>query len=284
MADRARSLSWKERAVADKELTAEVLTSEEENESFWERLVAEDRAAEGTKGSGQAESLCVDEASDEAAPTAEMTFEEAVERLATAVQASPLHREMCLRLLEFCQTQRTLEEAEQEVESYPEYQSGAQPAYRLIRTMVDRGGLELIELAEDGSRVLPEDKAGLGEDEVDDLVAGFAVLTTVVGEQVLDRLSAEKRLRDLFEREPRRSKTYLEVMEFCKEPRTYQEVHDLLQGKDVLSVTANADGRPLQPSFFLDMLERSGGLVWDGGWKVTRKGEALLGRMLQPSA
>ncbi len=270
--------------MADKELTAEVLTSEEENESFWERLVAEDRAAEGTKGSGQAESLCVDEASDEAAPTAEMTFEEAVERLATAVQASPLHREMCLRLLEFCQTQRTLEEAEQEVESYPEYQSGAQPAYRLIRTMVDRGGLELIELAEDGSRVLPEDKAGLGEDEVDDLVAGFAVLTTVVGEQVLDRLSAEKRLRDLFEREPRRSKTYLEVMEFCKEPRTYQEVHDLLQGKDVLSVTANADGRPLQPSFFLDMLERSGGLVWDGGWKVTRKGEALLGRMLQPSA
>ena len=31
-------------------------------------------------------------------------------------------------------------------------------------------------------------------------------------------------------------------------------------------------------------LERSGGLVWNGGWKITKKGEALLSRLAKASA
>ena len=116
------------------------------------------------------------------------------------------------------------------------------------------------------------------------MVAGFAVLTTAVGEQVREDFAPERRLRSLFEEHPHRTEAYLDVMDFCRKPRAYQEVRDLLQGRDVLSLTRNADGQPLQPSFFVDMLERSGGLVWNGGWKVTKQGEALLSRMAKASA
>ena len=110
------------------------------------------------------------------------------------------------------------------------------------------------------------------------------MLTTVVGEQVREDLAPERRLESLFEEQPHRTEVYLDVMDFCRTPRAYQEVCDLLQGRDVLSLTRNADGQLLQPSFFVDMLERSGGLVWKGGWKVTKQGEALLSCMVKASA
>lgn len=260
----------------------QTFTSIDENELFWQRLVEEDQAAEA-----QARTGAVAESGSPAAKAAseeELTFEEAVADLSTAVTAMPRLREMYLKLLEFCQVRRSLEEAEREIEGYPEFPYGAQPPYRLIRTMVDHGGLEWIELSENGTVVTSEDKAGLTDDEADDLVAGFAVLTTAVGEQVREDFAPERRLRSLFEEHPHRTEAYLDVMDFCRKPRAYQEVRDLLQGRDVLSLTRNADGQPLQPSFFVDMLERSGGLVWNGGWKVTKQGEALLSRMAKASA
>lgn len=256
----------------------------EENERFWQRLVEEDAAADTangvlpTDGAPEAESAAVEGAAS-AGKGDDLTFEEAVERLSAAVRLTPRFREIYLKLLDFCRERRGLAEAEREVEGYPEYPYAAQPAYMLIRTMVDKGGLEWLEIAHDGSLVAPEDKEGLAEDEVDDLIAEFAVKTTPVGEQVCEEMSPERRLNDLLEKVPQRAGTYLDVMEFCSEPRTYKEVHDLLQGRDVLKLTANSDNQPLQPSFFLDMLERSGGLVWKDGWTVTEKGKALLGRM-----
>ena len=276
-----------------KGIGAEELIRIEENERFWEQLVAEDeaqeQAQEETEGvanlvSADAETNECEEASDAAALDDDMEFEEAVARLERTVTASPRHREIYLKLLEFCLERRSLDEAEACVVEYPEYPYAAQPAYRLIRALVDAGGLAWMELAEDGSIIYSEDKEGLTEDEADDLVASFAVETTPVGDQVRDQLSPERRLSDLLDKVPQRMGTYMDVMEFCSEPRSYKEVHDLLQGRDVLRLTSNADGQPLQPSFFLDMLERSGGLAWNKGWKVTEKGKELLARMGRASA
>lgn len=275
--------------MEQKGIGAEELIRIEENERFWEQLVAEDEVSERA-GSAAAQARVdaggdeCEEASSAEAPDDDMTFEEAVARLERTVTASPRHREIYLKLLEFCLKRRGLAEAEARVAEYPEYPYAAQPAYRLIRALVDAGGLAWMELAEDGSVVYPEDKEGPTEDEADDLVAGFAVETTPVGDQVRDQLSPERRLGDLLDKVPQRMGTYMDVMEFCSEPRSYKEVHDLLQGRDVLRLTSNADNQPLQPSFFLDMLERSGGLAWDKGWKVTEKGKELLARMGRASA
>lgn len=235
------------------------LVTAEENERFWTELLNQDAS--------EPEAFR-DEDSEE-----DLTFEEAVAQLRKTITASPQHREIYLQLLAFCAKRYSLEEAESFVTGLPEFPNAAQPPYRLIRTMVDAGGLAWVELTEEGHVVLPDDKVGLSEDEVDDLVTSFAVETTPVGEQAKDDLSPQRRMKKLFDEVPSRLETYRNVMEFCRRPRTYQEVHDLLSSAPPV---AGLDGKPLQPSFFLDMLERAGGLRWDGGWHVTREGVELL--------
>ena len=49
------------------------------------------------------------------------TPEDAKARLKAVVEQVPRHREMFIRLLTFCKQRRTLEEAETQIASYPEY-------------------------------------------------------------------------------------------------------------------------------------------------------------------
>lgn len=60
--------------------------------------------------------------------------------LKAVVEQVPRHREMFIRLLTFCKQRRTLEEAETQIASYPEYPQAAQSPYHLIMTMVNEGG------------------------------------------------------------------------------------------------------------------------------------------------
>lgn len=269
------------------------IKSIEENERFWQKLVEEDLQteslthADATTSALDAEALCAEDSradSTESAPDTEQTFEETLADLSQAIMSMPRLREMYLKILDFCLIQRDLEEAEREIEGYPEFSYGAQPPYRLIKTLVKHGGLDWLEISFDGHVITPEEKIGLTEDEIDDLIEKFAIKTTPVGEQAMEDLSPTKRLSELLDNQPKRSDAYRDIMEFCRESRSYQDIHNLLSGKDVLKLTNNSDGNPLQPSFFIDMLERSGGLVWNQGWKITKSGEALLAQLAKVSA
>ena len=122
----------------------------------------------------------------EADASAEATFEEAVAALTETVNRAPLHREIFLKLLAFCTTQRTLAEAEEAARACPEFSSVAQSPYRLIRTLVHAGGLYWLELDETGRPLTPQAKAGLTPDEIEDATFAYAVVTTPVGEQVAE--------------------------------------------------------------------------------------------------
>lgn len=74
---------------------------------------------------------------------------------------------------------------------------------------------------------------------------------------------------------PQRLGAYLDVIDFCTIPRSYKEVDTLLRAGDALRASVASNSQPLQPSFFLDMLERNGGLVWKDGWIATGKGKEL---------
>ena len=140
----------------------------------------------------------------EADASAEATFEEAVAALTETVSRAPLHREIFLKLLAFCTTQRTLAEAEEAARACPEFSSVAQSPYRLIRTLVHAGGLYWLELDETGRPLTPQAKAGLTPDEIEDATFAYAVVTTPVGEQVAEDLAPEKRLQRLFDLVPQR--------------------------------------------------------------------------------
>ncbi len=212
----------------------------------------------------------------EADASAEATFEEAVAALTETVNRAPLHREIFLKLLAFCTTQRPLAEAEEAARACPEFASVAQSPYRLIRTLVHAGGLYWLELDEEGRPLTPQAKAGLTPDEIEDATFAYAVVTTPVGEQVAEDLAPEKRLRRLFDLVPQRMTTYLDLMDFCRERRTFKEVEALLRARPAAAFASTTSSQPLQPSFFVDALERSGGLAWNDGWKITERGMRIL--------
>jgi len=102
------------------------------------------------------------------------------------------------------------------------------------------------------------------------------VVTTPVGEQVAEDLAPEKRLQRLFDLVPQRLTTYLDLMDFCREQRTFKEIEALLRTRPAAAFASTTSSQPLQPSFFVDALERSCGLAWNDGWKITERGMKVL--------
>ena len=123
----------------------------------------------------------------------------------------------------------------------------------------------------------PEEKEGLTEDEVDDLMCELGYVTTEAGRTFAEANLPEARLRALLGFALERRGVYLEVLEFIAQaPRSYAEVKELLAGHPVLEVTIDGMRQTMQPSVFVDKLERAGALVWDQGWNLSDDGLRFL--------
>ena len=138
-------------------------------------------------------------------------------------------------------------------------------------------GLDMIERDEEGNRVLPEQKEGLSEDEVDDLVAEISFKSTDVGDWFVDYNKPSARLVDLLHLVPERTDTYIELLEFVEAaPRPYGQIEELLLGSSALQTVIDGRVETMQPSVFVDKLERAGALVWKEGWTLTEEGREFL--------
>ena len=93
---------------------------------------------------------------------------------------------------------------------------------------------------------------------------------TPAGTRVLDQLSATKRLARLYAKDEELAPAFDCILEFCREPRKRTEVEAELRAQGFLNVPG------IETSFYVDRLEREGGLVWDGGWLTTEDGLAFL--------
>ena len=192
-----------------------------------------------------------------------------LERMELALQAESRGRELYVRMLEFCKERRALDEVERYVQGCPQFALAAQSPYRLALNLVELGALDMIELDEDGLEVTPDRKVGLDADEVDDLVASYAFETTVDGAQAAEDLSPSARFAALTGEHPDRAQVFADVLDFCEEPRSYADIAGyIVQNKAAQGLRAQ-NGRPLQPSYFIDMLERAGVLEWDGAWHAS---------------
>ena len=118
---------------------------------------------------------------------------EAVEALLDLMKRNPLQREIYLQVIEFCETRRALAEAEAMVASCPGFSLTAQTPFRLIANVVDNGGIHWYEVDAAGSVITEERKAGLTDDEADDLVEGFALETSDAGRKACELMGPERR-------------------------------------------------------------------------------------------
>jgi hypothetical protein len=206
----------------------------------------------------------------------ELSFDEKVNNLARFVQREPQIREIDCKVLRYCLERRDLSDIEDRIAGYPEFKTATRDQYSLITELVTHYGLEIFELDKAGNPVLEADKAGLSENEVDDLVLSYAYQTTEVGRVVNDRFDPKRRLVELFDIVPQRYGTYIEILEFLRDKHSFAEVDSLLRGRDILFSEREAGDRAIQPSVFIDKLERAGGIFFNGGWQITEAGKELL--------
>lgn len=216
----------------------------------------------------------------QAEPALELTFDQKLDKLGYTVTRQPLDRELLYKTLVFCQEERPLNVVEQEMATYPEFAHCTTNQYYLITKLVRAYGLDLIEKDVDGNVVTPEQKVGLTEDEEDDLVASFHYKTTEVGRAFIEEYSPKARLVQILNLNPERTETYVDVLEFVKaQPRTYAEIQKLLAGRPALQTVIDGHVETMQPSVFVDKLERAGALVWNEGWTLTEEGVEFLEEM-----
>lgn len=206
-----------------------------------------------------------------------LSFDEKLALLEEAVTKHPLNREVLYKMLAFCSVERSVSEIEVEVASYPEFKSATQNPHHMAQTLERAYGLSLIERDAQKMVVLPEQKEGLTEDEIDDLVCSQFFRVTDVGAHFVSLHHPKARLVELLDLAPQRAATYIDLLEFVSEkPRTYFAIQALLQGKPALETVIDGERTIMQPSVFVDKLERAGALVWSGEWSLTEEGEAFL--------
>lgn len=207
-----------------------------------------------------------------------VVFGRMVAKVTEAVTRNPLQRELFYKVLSFCQESKPLREIEQMVMALPGFERTSANAYHFIAVMENAGGLERFELDDEGDVVDDARKAGLTEDEIDDLVAEYAFMTTPAGQAVVEQHTPRARIIELLGLVPERRDTYIELMEFlAEEPRTYNEVTQLLGGRDVLwHLDSKGNPELMQPSVFLDKLHDAAAIEWHQGWQLSEEGHAYL--------
>lgn len=213
----------------------------------------------------------------------EMSFDEKVADLMRFVQFEPLIREIDYKVLAYCFERRGLSDIEEYIAGLPEFKSATRDQYSLVTELTRHHGLTFFELDEAGNQVTDEDKAGLTENEVDDLVAGFAYRTTDVGREAVERLDPRRRLAELLEAVPSRRDAYTALLEFVRDKRSFAEIDSFMRSCDVAELSCAAGDGGVQPSVFVDKLERAGAIFYDGGWQATKAALGFLGAGEEPS-
>ena len=212
----------------------------------------------------------------------EALFQAKLLKVCDLLQANPLNRAMMCKILKACMSERqVLNKLEEYIQEQPEFKSITQPPYYLIKWLLENEALNIIELDQEGNVITPEQKEGKSEDEIEDLIEDVAFITNEVGRMAALEFSPANRLMPLLEAKPDRYDTYIELLEFLKEPRSYNEVDKLLRGRDVLMSGRTGDERPIQPSVFIDKLAQSGSINFIDGWVITEEGKELLDMILE---
>ena len=117
------------------------------------------------------------------------------------------------------------------------------------------------------------------DDSVSDDADVDALLSiTEAGRRVIEEYSPEATLAALFADRPRYGDVFRAILraadtaDGASRPQLEFVIDSALSRG---SITAE-DGQKIYPQYFLDALETAGGIAWDGAWRITPQGEAML--------
>jgi len=208
----------------------------------------------------------------------ELSFSQKVEKINALLLANTLNRPVLYRILAATEAGSvSFDILEMMIQDMPEFKTSTQPQAALIDWLVKVDALALIDVDIDGNRITEETRKGKTEDEIDDLVFNTLVELTEYGKGSLEIFNPRDRIELLLGERPQRYDTYIDLLNFMKEKRTYNEIDSFLRGNPILLDGLKLGARPMQPSVLVDKLSSAGAIYYEDGWMITPEGESVLG-------
>ncbi|CDX04471.1 hypothetical protein DesLBE_2241 [Desulfitobacterium sp. LBE] len=164
------------------------------------------------------------------------------------LSAEPAYSAILYKILVYCTPARLSSDVERTILSFPEMKGGLQSPLTLLGWLEEAGGIEQIPVNEQESMWS----------------------TTMAGRSVVETESYENRLVRLLDQETHYGDIYWQVLKACLSPKSRIEIESILSGTPVL------ENSGILPSFFIESLEKAGGLSWDKKWITTEAGKDLL--------
>ena len=195
-----------------------------------------------------------------------------VESIEDHVYCQPLHRELLLEILAFCAQRRRLEDIEGKVMASPFYPQATRSPFSLIAELEQQGALERFDLDAEGYEVTDARKAGLSEDEIDDLVADYGFAVTPDGARVAEECATSERIERVCDAEDSR-RAAMALLGFLRQPRDAAKLDAFCRKDPRLNALAE---KGLLASQLFDALEKAGAMVWSDGWTLTDAGKQWL--------
>lgn len=207
----------------------------------------------------------------------ELSFAQKVERINALFLRNNLNRPVLYRILTLVEAEPlTLSELEAQVYQISGFEAATQPPFALIEWLIDVEALNALDIDEEGNVLTEEQREGKSEDEIDDMIFDQLVEITEYGRGALETFNPAERLTDLLEEKPQRAATYVELLNFLREKRSYGDIDRLLRGNPILMDGIAPGDRPMQPSVFVDKLAAAGVIIYEQGWVITPEGLHML--------
>lgn len=164
------------------------------------------------------------------------------------LSTEPAYSTVLYKILAYCDPARSCSDAERKILSFPEMKRALQSPKIVLAWLAEAGGIE---------QIAAENEESMWH-------------TTTAGQNVVRNESYDNRLARLFAQEPKYQDIYRTVLQSCVVPKSRTEIESMLSGNPVL------ENPKVFPSFFLEALEKAGGLEWDEKWRTTQAGKDVL--------
>lgn len=192
--------------------------------------------------------------------------------------ANPSYATPAYDVITFCEEERDFDEAVQLLKDNTYPKTFVAPADGFVSLMVDNDFLGLTVYV-DG---VPYE--GTFDDLVEDETippeadVAYGVRATDLGRATVAPFAPVAQLAKLFADEPESVPVYRRVLELCDQEQGMpkKELDRILNDEGLIPHDERTGLISIYPAYYIDNLERSGGLVWKETWLTTEEGRSVL--------
>jgi hypothetical protein len=197
------------------------------------------------------------------------------ERISDLIDSMKPHKDILFGLIDFCKQPQTAEAVDERLAELTRFHYCVYDGVELRRLLQEAGGLEYLEAAADEA---DEAKARTQVEEDEDGQEYLVIkkrpeglwLSAATAVELLEEQDAGRDFQLLMQAEPRDLDVYRQIIEYCRRPRTIKEIDKLINNHPLLKEPRRYSG------YFIERLEKNGGLEWRGNWVSTSLGMSLL--------